>query len=101
MEAKGKKIGFLAASRVIPVSSWAAGKSHPGVLTTYDPSILLNEIKAAQGQCDYLVVYVHWGIEEEYTAGGIPENAGKAVYRCRGGSGGGEPSSCTPGNRVL
>ena len=43
MEAKGKKIGFLAASRVIPVSSWAAGKSHPGVLTTYDPSILLNE----------------------------------------------------------
>ena len=71
MEAKGKKIGFLAASRVIPVSSWAAGRSHPGVLTTYDPSILLNEIKAAQGQCDYLVVYVHWGIErntqpEEY-----------------------------------
>ena len=43
----------------------------PGYSTTYDPSILLNEIKAAQGQCDYLVVYVHGGIErntqpEEY-----------------------------------
>lgn len=64
MEVKGKKIGFLAASRVIPVSSWAAGKSHPGVLTTYDPAVLLAEIKAAEGECDYLVVYVHWGIEK-------------------------------------
>lgn len=63
MEVKGKKIGFLAASRVIPVSSWAAGKSHPGVLTTYDPTILLKEIEAARDRCDYLVVYVHWGIE--------------------------------------
>lgn len=64
METKGKRIGFLAASRVIPVSSWAAGKSHPGVLTTYDPAILLQEIKAAKEQCDYLVVYIHWGIEK-------------------------------------
>ena len=71
MEVKGKKIGFLAASRVIPVSSWTAGKSHPGVLTTYDPAILLKEIQAAGEQCDYLAVYIHWGIErntepEEY-----------------------------------
>lgn len=71
MDAGGKKIGFLAASRVIPVASWTAGKSHPGVLTTYDPAILLTEIEAAQEKCDYLVVYIHWGIErntkpEEY-----------------------------------
>lgn len=71
MEVKGKRIGFLAASRVIPVSSWTVGKSHPGVLTTYDPAILLKEIQAAEEQCDYLVVYIHWGIErntepEEY-----------------------------------
>lgn len=71
MEVKGKRVGFLAASRVIPVSSWTVGKSHPGVLTTYDPAILLKEIQAAGDQCDYLVVYIHWGIErntepEEY-----------------------------------
>lgn len=71
MEVRGKRIGFLAASRVIPVSSWTVGKSHPGVLTTYDPAILLGEIQAAQDLCDYLVVYIHWGIErntkpEEY-----------------------------------
>lgn len=64
IEVKGKKIGFLAASRVIPENSWTAGRSHPGVLTTYDPGILIKEIEKAKEICDYLVVYVHWGIEK-------------------------------------
>lgn len=33
------------------------------MLTTYDPKILVDEIKKLREQCDYLVVYVHWGIE--------------------------------------
>ena len=64
MEVKDKKIGFLAASRVIPDYSWAAGTSSPGMLTTYDPALLLKEIEKAKETCDYLVVYVHWGIEK-------------------------------------
>lgn len=67
VEVKGKRIGFLGASRVIPVGSWAAGASHPGVLSTYDPSILLTQIKELRPSCDYLVVYVHWGIERNTT----------------------------------
>ena len=63
LEAQGKKIGFLGASRVIPVASWNATSSKPGMLTTYDPKILVDEIKKLREQCDYLVVYVHWGIE--------------------------------------
>ena len=35
------------------------------MLTTYDPSLLLEEIKKAREVCDYLVVYVHWGIERD------------------------------------
>lgn len=71
VELKGKKIGFLGASRVIPEGSWGAGASKPGMLITYDPAILLEEIKKTREECDYLVVYVHWGIErhecpEEY-----------------------------------
>lgn len=65
MEVKGEKIGFLGASRVIPVGSWNATASGPGMLTTYDPAILLEEIKKAREECDYLVVYVHWGIERD------------------------------------
>lgn len=62
---KGKKIGFLGASRVIPVGSWNASASKPGMLTTYDPSLLLEQIGRLRESCDYVVVYVHWGIEKK------------------------------------
>lgn len=71
LEVKGKTIGFLGASRVIPESSWAATRYQSGVFTTYDPSLLLEKIREAKDICDFLVVYVHWGVErspepEEY-----------------------------------
>lgn len=62
-ELKGKTIGILAASRVIPVPEWTAGTS-PGMFTTYDPTGLINEITAAREKCDSVIVYVHWGIEK-------------------------------------
>lgn len=65
MAEKGKKIGFLGASRVIPVGSWNASASKPGMLTTYDPSLLLEQIGRLKKDCDYVVVYVHWGIERK------------------------------------
>ena len=65
MEAKGKTIGFLGASRVIPVGSWNASADRPGMLTTYDPAALVAEIKKARESCDFVVVYVHWGIERD------------------------------------
>lgn len=63
-EVNGKKIGILAASRVLPVPSWAAGTS-PGVFSTYDPTGLVEEIKTADQNCDFVIVYVHWGIEKD------------------------------------
>ena len=71
VEAGGRVIGFLGATRVIPEHSWTASRSNSGLFTTYDPTKLLEEIQAAKQQCDYVVVYVHWGIErntepEEY-----------------------------------
>lgn len=70
IETGGKKIGFLAASRVIPVTGWNATDSKAGMLTTYDPTKLLAEIEAADKECDFLIVYVHWGLEYHDT----PEN---------------------------
>ena len=71
IEAGGRKFGFLAASRVFPKGSWAAGENHGGMLTAYDSTVLLQEIKKAKEICDFLTVYLHWGIErntepEEY-----------------------------------
>lgn len=65
LTAKGRNIGFLGASRVIPEGSWNASSTRPGMLTTYDPAALVEQIKALRERCDYLVVYVHWGIERD------------------------------------
>ena len=65
LEVHGKRIGFLGTSRVYMSADWAAGPDHPGVFSTYDPARVLEAIKTARGQCDYLVVYVHWGVERE------------------------------------
>ena len=65
MEINGTKIGFLGTSRVYMDPSWAAGAGHPGVFSTYDPTLAVEEIKKAREQVDYLVVYVHWGVERE------------------------------------
>mgnify|MGYP002511031859 CR=1 FL=1 len=77
LEVNGIKIGFLAASRVIPVVEWNAGKELPGMFTTYDPTALIAEIEKGKESCDFLVVYVHWG--EEYQE--FPEEFQKQMAR--------------------
>ena len=63
LQKNGKKIGFLGASRVFPTGGWAAGSSHPGMFSAYDTASVVQEIQKVKKECDYLVVYVHWGIE--------------------------------------
>lgn len=77
MEVHGMKIGLLAASRVIPVPSWNIENHQPGVFCTYDPGLLLEEIEKAKENCDYLCVYVHWGIERNTT----PEDYQKSMAK--------------------
>lgn len=65
VELSGKRIAMIGATRVIPVSSWAAGNGHPGMLATYDPAVLLERIRQLKENHDYVIVYVHWGIERD------------------------------------
>ncbi len=76
-EQNGKTIGFLAASRVIPEGSWNIDSSQPGMFCTYDDSQLNAEIKKAKEVCDYVVVYVHWGVEREAMPEDYQRNMGK------------------------
>ena len=64
-QAGQKTFGFLAASRVIPVAEWNIENQQPGMLCTYDSAALCEAIRTAKPQCDFLTVYVHWGIERE------------------------------------
>lgn len=76
-EKGGKTIGFLGASRVIPEHSWNASLAGSGVFTTYDPAALVAQIEKAKEHCDFVVVYVHWGIERSTT----PEEYQKSMAR--------------------
>lgn len=67
IEADGETYGFLAASRVIPVETWNVENSAPGVFTTYSSGAIVSAIEAARSKCDYLTVFVHWGIERSTT----------------------------------
>nr|WP_243009238.1 CapA family protein [Clostridium sp. AM58-1XD] len=62
---RGMNIAVIGATRVIPESSWAAGKNHTGMLATYDPAVLLEEIKELKEKNDYVIVFVHWGVERD------------------------------------
>ena len=60
----GYKIGIVAASRAekkyfTPV----AEPNRAGIMGTYDSTDFVEAIRKADAQCDYLVVYVHWGTE--------------------------------------
>ncbi len=70
-ENQGKKIGYFASSRVIYQSDWVATPSRNGMQSAYDIDYMLEAIKKAKEKCDYLIVYLHWGVEynnypEEY-----------------------------------
>ena len=56
IEVNGKKFGFLAASRVIPVASWNVENQTPGVFATYDAAALNAKIGETKKECDYLTV---------------------------------------------
>lgn len=77
-ELGGRTFGFLAASRVIPVVSWNIDNQQPGMLCTYDSTELCEAIRKTKETCDYVVVYVHWGIERENMPQDYQRQLGKA-----------------------
>ncbi|XOK63340.1 CapA family protein [Paenibacillus elgii] len=64
-EQKGIKIAFLGFSRVIPDTSWYAGKSKPGMAETYSTKLAFEAIGKARAEADLVVVIAHWGEERK------------------------------------
>ncbi|MVO98484.1 CapA family protein [Paenibacillus lutrae] len=62
----GATVKYLAFSRFIPTPDWFAGPDKPGIAQAYDKSAVLPVIKREQKDCDYLFVYMHWGVEKNH-----------------------------------
>lgn len=60
---KGKKVKFLAFSRFIPTGDWFAGQNKPGIAQAYDRKPVLDAIAREREDADYVLIYIHWGVE--------------------------------------
>lgn len=63
VELKGIRVAFLGFSRVVPDVSWKAGANHPGVASTYDYTLPVEAVEAAEADADLVVIIAHWGDE--------------------------------------
>lgn len=66
-DAGGMRIGFLAATQIERMSNpptRGATEENPGVFRCLDPTALYEAVREAKKNCDYLVVFVHWGTEK-------------------------------------
>ena len=63
VDVNGYKIGYMAASRVYPTVEWNVLNRQPGMLPAYDPAYLAQVVEEKAKECDYLMIYLHWGIE--------------------------------------
>lgn len=65
MERNGIKVGLLAFTEIIPYPEWVAEADRPGVapLTPSNHDRILQIIRAADDECDVLLVSLHWGTE--------------------------------------
>lgn len=60
------KIGILSATQIERLDNpdtKGATENSPGVFRCWDSSLLVQRIKEVKEQCDFLVVFVHWGTE--------------------------------------
>lgn len=60
----GRKIAFVSATRGEKyILTPEAGENTPGVFRCYDPQRLIEVISETKQNCDFLVLFVHWGTE--------------------------------------
>ncbi|EJR59939.1 hypothetical protein IIO_03298 [Bacillus cereus VD115] len=64
MTVKGKKFKFLSFVRFMPDFTWVADDNTPGVANGYDLNLVTKTIKEQKKDADYLIVYMHWGVEK-------------------------------------
>lgn len=64
--ANGIKIGYIAASQVErdePIFTQPATEDSSGVVRCFESDLVVEMIKEAEENCDFVVVYPHWGTE--------------------------------------
>lgn len=69
LTAKGKKVGFVAFSGIVP-DGWPATSDRPGCATAWDRERVAASVRRAAEESDYVVASFHWGVELATSPGG-------------------------------
>jgi len=78
IELDGKTIAFVAASRAEKFKMTPqATEDSPGILRCYDTELLLETIRKADENADFVLAYVHWGTEYSYELEDVQLTTGK------------------------
>lgn len=72
-----KKIAYVAASRVVFSTDWYATDTKLGMIGTYDPQLYIKSIKKAAANSDFVVAFLHWGVERN----SYPESYQRSLAR--------------------
>lgn len=62
----GMKIGYIAATQVerdLPILTQPATENSAGVIRCFEPDLVCEMITEAEANCDFVIVYPHWGTE--------------------------------------
>lgn len=62
----GMKIGYIAATQVerdLPILTQPATEDSAGVIRCFEPNLVVSMIEEAEENCDFVIVYPHWGTE--------------------------------------
>ncbi len=74
----GYKIAIVAGSAIDPYSTRGATDNQSGVFQIFDTVSMSNEIASAKEKADYVIAYVHWGLEKTTSLTGGQKSMGKA-----------------------
>jgi len=67
LEVKGKKIAYVTATQVVP-AYFDSGASRAGIANGKNVDKVVATIRAARKKADIVIVSLHWGTEQSYTA---------------------------------
>jgi len=62
----GIKIGYIAATQVerdLPILTQPATEDSAGVIRCFEPELVVEMVQEAKKNCDFVIVYPHWGTE--------------------------------------
>lgn len=75
---KGRKVAYVTATQIVP-SYFTPSATRPGVAVGKSLKKLLATIRLARANADIVIVSVHWGKEQSYTANGSQKHDARAI----------------------